>query len=203
MKKLTELIDKLCNLKLSYTDFEFQNNSSLTPLDSFKFCPKCGKKSITRNDVKSIKCISCNFLIFTNPATAVCGIIIHNNRILFTKRNKEPHINKLDLPGGFVDPNETAELALYRELKEELNIEVIKHKYITSIPNTYFFNDITYNTLDMFFLCEVKSKEDITFDNEIADYTFLQLNEINISNDIGLQSIKNFLNLLDNESNKS
>ena len=44
-------------------------------------------------------------------------------KILIAKRNLKPGINKWALPGGFVEANETPEIACLRELEEETGIK--------------------------------------------------------------------------------
>lgn len=44
-------------------------------------------------------------------------------KVLLIKRNNHPFINCWAIPGGFVDINENIEEAVYRELKEETNID--------------------------------------------------------------------------------
>lgn len=44
-------------------------------------------------------------------------------KVLLIKRNNHPFINCWAIPGGFVDINESIEEAVYRELKEETNID--------------------------------------------------------------------------------
>ena len=44
-------------------------------------------------------------------------------KLLLIKRKDHPYIGKWAIPGGFVDINEAIETAVYRELKEETNIE--------------------------------------------------------------------------------
>ena len=95
----------------------------------------------------------------------------------------------LDLPGGFVDINETAEEAIIRELKEELNINIQNPKYLFSLPNEYEFSGITVHTLDIFFKIEIDDNTIIKTDDDVASAQFYDLNNVNIEN-IGLHSIK-------------
>lgn len=68
----------------------------------------------------------------------VCAVIIHENKVLVMKDN---HANYYYLPGGRVQFNETAEKAVLRELKEEINIdaEIVRPLYF----NQNFFHEET------------------------------------------------------------
>lgn len=48
---------------------------------------------------------------------------VETNSILMVKRGNHPFIGKWALPGGFLEPNETAEQAVRRELMEETGVE--------------------------------------------------------------------------------
>lgn len=55
----------------------------------------------------------------------VCGIIEHEDRVLACLRPPEKHLGGLwEFPGGKVEPDESRETALVRELVEELHIHV-------------------------------------------------------------------------------
>jgi NAD+ diphosphatase len=75
----------------------------------------------------------------------------YDGKILAIKRGQEPKKGMLDLPGGFLDPNETAEDGLKREIKEELNIDLGDLKYLGSYPNIYKYKGVLYHTCDLFF----------------------------------------------------
>ncbi len=49
--------------------------------------------------------------------------------VLLVERGNEPYLGMLALPGGFVDPGETAERAARRELAEETGIECFEGRF--------------------------------------------------------------------------
>ena len=120
--------------------------------NDFTFCPKCGSKSIENKNNRKWLCPDCGFDLYNNVAAAV-GVIIYDNdhNILLEVRAKEPKKGFYALPGGFVDPDETAESAVVRECIEEIGIEIKNPEFLCTFPNTYEYKGIEYKTCDMFF----------------------------------------------------
>ena len=120
--------------------------------NDFNFCPSCGGKNIQNVKMRKWLCADCGFDLYNNVASAV-GLVIQNEegKILLEKRAKEPRKGFLAFPGGFVDPDETAEEACVRECREEIGVEPVSLRYIASFPNTYEYKNIQYKTCDMFF----------------------------------------------------
>jgi ADP-ribose pyrophosphatase YjhB (NUDIX family) len=112
--------------------------------------------------------------------------------VLFTVRNVDPDKGKWDLPGGFIDPNETAEEAACREISEELalNLQSSDLKYITTSPNDYLYKDVPYRTMDIFYECHLKSDViSINAEDEIQELIWVKRSEIDL-NQIGFVSIR-------------
>lgn len=65
----------------------------------------------------------------------VCAIMQENDRFLIAKRKSDVHENKWEFPGGKVETGETREMALIREIKEELEIDIDVIKFLTMIED--------------------------------------------------------------------
>ena len=63
----------------------------------------------------------------------VCGVMEQDHRVFIAKRGKGVHENMWEFPGGKIEPNETAQQAIIRELKEELDIEVDVEKFLVDV----------------------------------------------------------------------
>jgi len=107
-----------------------------------------------------------------------CLIFDKDKRLLVCRRAVDPGAGKLDLPGGFVEPMETGEEAVKREIREELNVNIIKLEYLTSFPNEYIYSGFSVFTLDMVFLCEIDSPESISPGDDVASVEFIIPEEI-------------------------
>lgn len=125
-----------------------------------------------------------------------------NGRLMLVTRGVEPNYGKLDLPGGFIDPGESAENAVRRELAEELGLKVKSLKYIESAPNEYIFSEFTVFTLDLAFNIIAETTNGLKPMDDILDYKFYAEDEI-IYDDIPAPSIKQFVkNFFKNERNR-
>ena len=103
------------------------------PLSKFKFCPICGSTHFEINNFKSKKCGSCGFTYYANPSSATVAFIMNEkDELLVVRRKNEPAKGTLDLPGGFVDMEETGEEGVMREVMEDRT-----GGYIHSLPVQY------------------------------------------------------------------
>ena len=156
----------------------------------FTYCPVCGSTKFIQNNVKSKRCESCNFVLYINASAAVAAFIVNEaGDLLVCRRGKEPEKGTLDLPGGFVDENESAEEAVSREILEELNATVTSARYLYSLPNTYEYSRLTTPTLDMFFACTLERTDNLKPADDVEDCFFVPFTQIN-PDLFGLKSIK-------------
>lgn len=160
------------------------------PGQFFEFCPRCGESGLILKPTFDFRCDHCGFHYFINAAGAVVALI-HDvrGRLLLTRRAKSPAEGTLDLPGGFIDPMETAEDALIREIREELNLNITGWRYLGSFPNRYVFDGVPVFTVDLAFSCNVTSFESLKAGDDVADVVFVAPDRIRLSA-IGLDSVR-------------
>ena len=156
----------------------------------FNYCPICGSSSFVPNNEKSKRCERCGFVFYMNASAAVAAFIVNEaGELLVCRRTKEPAKGTLDLAGGFVDNDETAEEALKREINEELGAQVTDARYLFSLPNKYEYSGLTVPTLDLFYECTLQSTKNLMPSDDVEECFFVPLKEIDVEL-FGLKSIK-------------
>lgn len=140
---------------------------------AWKFCPRCGVAAAKTGQHPFI-CSECKFTHFFGPVSAVGAIATDpEGQVLLLIRAHDPGKGMYGLPGGFVDPGETAEEALQREVLEEVELEVTSYDYLVSYPNEYNYHGFILPVTDMFFVVEVRSFDTMNpADGEISDWHF-------------------------------
>ena len=88
----------------------------------------------------------------------VCAVIINDDKILAMQDERSPYYY---LPGGRVSLNETAEKAILREIKEELEIDakIVRPLWL---KQGFFVEDVTgekYHELCIYFLIDISNTD--------------------------------------------
>ncbi|MFH1719444.1 MAG: NUDIX domain-containing protein [Planctomycetota bacterium] len=160
----------------------------------FDYCPSCGSKGVSFDGVKRFYCKDCRFTYYHNVAAAVAVVLEYDGKIVLVRRSKEPRKGKLDLPGGFIDPNESAEDAVKREIKEELDIDVGTIRYLASCPNVYEYKRVPYCTCDLFFYSRLDAPPGSFDKSEIEELVLLKPSDVQ-RDQIAFESTKACLRL--------
>ncbi|MEM6777160.1 MAG: NUDIX domain-containing protein [Planctomycetota bacterium] len=139
--------------------------------EAFRYCPACRHPN-PEPGVIPFRCAKCSFTFFFGPVAAVGGLIINSRgRLLLVRRSRDPGAGKWGLPGGFVDRNETIESALHREIMEETGLKVTRQTLLTTGPNSYTYQGVTADVVDLFYVCRVASTRSIQLAaDELSEY---------------------------------
>ncbi|MCD8018793.1 MAG: (deoxy)nucleoside triphosphate pyrophosphohydrolase [Clostridiales bacterium] len=81
----------------------------------------------------------------------VAAIIIHNNKVFATQRGYGEFKDGWEFPGGKIEPGETPQQALGREIKEELDTEVRVGDLLETVEYDYPKFHLSMDC----FLCEI------------------------------------------------
>jgi NAD+ diphosphatase len=100
---------------------------------SHQFCGRCGTPTLIKAGERARECPNCGQTYYPRIAPAVMALIRRGEELLLAR---SPHFP----PGmhsalaGFVEPGESLEQCLHREVKEEVGVEVANLRYFSSQP---------------------------------------------------------------------
>ena len=96
----------------------------------------------------------------------VAGILLKEGRLLATQRGKGEFKGGWEFPGGKIEPGETPEAALARELREELAIEVSVGPLFCTVEHDY----PTFHLSMRCFLCGLATGEPVLLEHDSAKW---------------------------------
>ena len=145
--------------------------------EAYRFCPLCGTKRTGFTPARPYRCEACGHTSFFSPVTAV-GTLISNSegQVLLIERAREPGLGMLGMPGGFVDPKESAEEAVRREIHEEVGISVGELTFLMTAPNTYVYHGVVLPVLDIFYSAKIQEGQEIAQDvSEVTSWMWTKI----------------------------
>jgi len=99
-----------------------------------QYCGRCGTSLVDRgNNDRARECPGCGLVQFPRISPAVMALVRRDERLLLAR---SPHFPRgfYSVLAGFVDPGETLEACLRREVREEVGLEVDNIEYFASQP---------------------------------------------------------------------
>ncbi len=136
-----------------------------------RFCGKCGSLTADKKDERAKVCTSCGQVYYPRLSPAIIVAVTKDDKLLLASspRFRSKFYSVL---AGFVEPGETLEECVKREVKEEVGIEVKNIKYFDSQP--WPFPD----SLMIGFTAEYESGEIKPDKKEIVDVGWFKRDEI-------------------------
>ena len=124
-------------------------------LRSFRFCPWCSGPLAPPVGERQ-DCAACGEPSYLNPKPTAGAVLLDaGGRVLLGRRGIEPYHGLWDIPGGFVQPGESLEQCVQRELLEEAGVQIAVGRLIGTFPDMY--GDGGEATINAFFECRLLS----------------------------------------------
>ena len=101
-----------------------------------RFCGRCGSPTEDMDGARAKRCARCGHLAFPRLSPAVI-VLVSRGREMLLARNRSFPLPMYSAVAGFVDPGESLEEAVTREVREEVGIEVAHIRYFGSQPWPY------------------------------------------------------------------
>lgn len=138
-----------------------------------KYCPKCGNKlnaEIIDSDNRLVcKEKSCAFVFWNNPVPVVAALVLYSDRYVIARNVAWP-ANTFSLITGYLEQDENPDVAVLREVKEELNLEASIIRFIGH------YNFSAKNQLIIAY--EVRATGDLATNHELAEIKHLTPDEL-------------------------
>jgi len=100
---------------------------------SHRYCGRCGTPTETRSEERVRVCPACRLSAYPRVAPAVMALVRRGDEILL---GRGPHFpaGMYSALAGFVEPGETLEQCVQREVAEEVGVDVTNLQYFASQP---------------------------------------------------------------------
>jgi NAD+ diphosphatase len=98
---------------------------------SHQFCGRCGSRTEARRDERVRVCPACKLSAYPRVAPAVMALVKRKSQLLLARG---PHFpaGMFSALAGFVEPGESLEQCLAREVAEEVGVQISNTRYFAS-----------------------------------------------------------------------
>jgi len=96
-----------------------------------RYCGSCGSPTVLKPGERAMECPSCGSLYYPRISPAVIMAVVRGDTLLLARSRRFPP-GFYSVLAGFVEPGETLEQCVAREVREETGIEVKNLRYFAS-----------------------------------------------------------------------
>ena len=137
-----------------------------------QFCGRCGTRTDLRSDERSRQCPSCGLIVYPRLAPAVMALVRRGADEILLARSPRFAPGMYSALAGFVEPGETLEQCLHREVREEVGITVANLRYFASQPWPF------PHSLMIAFMCDWAGGDVVIDEVEIVDAKWFRIADL-------------------------
>ena len=98
---------------------------------SHQFCGRCGARLQDKAGERAKQCPACGYIVYPRVSPAMMVLVTRGKELLLARANRFPQAMYSAL-AGFVEPGESIEDCIHREVREEVGVEVDHLRYVAS-----------------------------------------------------------------------
>ena len=137
-----------------------------------RYCGRCGTPTENAPGERAKRCPACGLLAFPRLAPAVIVLVTRGDDEVLLARNVNFPMAMYSTIAGFVEPGETLEDAVRREVREEVGVELGDVRYFSSQPWPF------PHSLMIGFVATWASGEIAIDEREIADARWFRVHDL-------------------------
>jgi NAD+ diphosphatase len=136
-----------------------------------QYCGRCGAPNRNHPKERAKECTSCGLIRYPRISPAIIVLVRNNHQLLLARAHRHPP-GFYSVLAGFVEPGETLEGAVAREIREEVGVEVKNVQYFGSQPWPF------PNSLMVAFICDYAGGEIVVEEDELEDAGWYETNSL-------------------------
>lgn len=132
---------KFISMRGAITSFDYESFLAIAKANQIlqwdrntQYCGKCGGKTTSDERERVKRCPDCNLDFYPRISPAVIVLITKGDEMLLGQNARFQNAKMYSCIAGFLEPCETFEECLAREVMEEVNIKIKNIKYFASQP---------------------------------------------------------------------
>jgi len=96
-----------------------------------RYCGRCGTPTRDKEGERARECPACGYIAYPRVSPAMMALVTRGNELLLARSHRFP-AGMYSALAGFVEPGETIEDCIVREVREEVGVEVGRLHYFAS-----------------------------------------------------------------------
>jgi NAD+ diphosphatase len=120
--------------RLGETEFQLAGYALqlLNWLADNRHCGRCGEAMVLEKGDRALVCSVCRHTVYPRISPAIIVAVTSGNRLLLGRSGRFPGRRMFSVVAGYVEPGETLEDCVRREVREEVGLEVRRIRYFGS-----------------------------------------------------------------------